>query len=537
MKVKRTGTSRIVHTFPLEPDGIDLCSEALEYHLTALGVERQNQIRIRLSIEESLLRLRDHFGEDKSFRLIVGKSLGKPYLQVELEGDIYNPLSKTEARLEDWSGSLLTAVGLSPLYSYSRGRNILRVNLARKSMNSALKILIAVLIGLGIGLLLNFMLAPDARLQLSSGLLDPLYEFWIRVLSVMSGPVIFLMVCTAVLNTGMIEEEGGSSRAVFMRYFLLSLAAALIAVHVSCIVLGEPVSTDGLGLHPGEYYRFILRLMPRNLVSPLMDSNTPQILILAFVLGNMILVIDSKSNGIGTLVRQGNMMGLLLTDLVSCSVPFFAASLICMEILEESFRTFFGMWVFLILAVAVSACFVAVILIYTARKENIPVRLLFGKVWPSFFLTLKTGSIDEGYGLMEQKAVHELGLEKHFASVSLPYGLVLYMPVNVIGTLMFTLFAASRYQAVITIGWLAEAMVLSVILFVATPPVPGANLLAYIMIFAQLGIPSEALIDAMIFDILFGIFASAANQTLLQFDLLLQADKIGLLDKEKLLAD
>ncbi len=68
----------------------------------------------------------------------------------------------------------------------------------------------------------------------------------------------------------------------------------------------------------------------------------------------------------------------------------------------------------------------------------------------------------------------------------------------------------------------------------ATPPVPGANLLAYIIIFGQLGIPGKALIDAMIFDILFGIFASAANQTVLQMDLIIQADKIGLLDLKKL---
>ncbi|MBQ1331378.1 MAG: hypothetical protein IIY36_00485, partial [Lachnospiraceae bacterium] len=108
------------------------------------------------------------------------------------------------------------------------------------------------------------------------------------------------------------------------------------------------------------------------------------------------------------------------------------------------------------------------------------------------------------------------------------------MPVNVIGTLMFTMYSAAKYSLAISPGWLIIAVVLSVVLFVATPPVPGANLLAYIIIFGQLGIPGKALIDAMIFDILFGIFASAANQTVLQMDLIIQADKIGLLDLKKL---
>ena len=133
---------------------------------------------------------------------------------------------------------------------------------------------------------------------------------------------------------------------------------------------------------------------------------------------------------------------------------------------------------------------------------------------------------------MERSCVRELGMERHFTTVSLPFGLVLYMPVNVIGTLIFTIYAGIKYNAQISLGWLIIAMVLAVFLFVATPPVPGANLLAYIMIFNQLGIPPTALIDAMIFDILFGIFATAGNQMLLQMDLILQADKIGLLNKE-----
>ena len=135
---------------------------------------------------------------------------------------------------------------------------------------------------------------------------------------------------------------------------------------------------------------------------------------------------------------------------------------------------------------------------------------------------------------MEQTTIRGLGIERHFATVSLPYGLILCMPVNVIGTLMFTMYSAAKYSLSISPGWLIVAVVLSVVLFVATPPVPGANLLAYIIIFGQLGIPGKALIDAMIFDILFGIFASAANQTVLQMDLIIQADKIGLLDLKKL---
>ena len=105
------------------------------------------------------------------------------------------------------------------------------------------------------------------------------------------------------------------------------------------------------------------------------------------------------------------------------------------------------------------------------------------------------------------------------------------MPAHVVGILIFTIYAAIHSGITVSVGWLVIAMTLSVVLFEATPPVPGANLIAYILVFEQLGIPSAALIDAMIFDMLFGVLAGAANQVLLQLDMLAQADKIGLLDR------
>ena len=44
----------------------------------------------------------------------------------------------------------------------------------------------------------------------------------------------------------------------------------------------------------------------------------------------------------------------------------------------------------------------------------------------------------------------------------------------------------------------------------------------------------DALINAMVFDIIFGIFANGGNQVLLQMDLIQTSDKLGLLNKKLL---
>ena len=145
-------------------------------------------------------------------------------------------------------------------------------------------------------------------------------------------------------------------------------------------------------------------------------------------------------------------------------------------------------------------------------------------------MTLRSGSLDAAYGTVEQCNAKLLGLEPSFSGLSLANGLVLYMPVSEICTITFILYTADKFYVTTSTMWYFFAVVLSVALFVASPPVPGVNLLAYVALFRLLGIPGDALIDAMVFDIVIGIFAGAANQTLLQMELIRQADKIGMLN-------
>ena len=248
-----------------------------------------------------------------------------------------------------------------------------------------------------------------------------------------------------------------------------------------------------------------------------MESNTPQILLLAFLLGGGITAVGARAGGLDRLIRQGDAVGLLMTENVSRLVPAFAGD---PAVYGDRQRQTADLRRHLGRSDPVGAGSVLAIMLgiaYVSRRKGVKLSVLLKKLWPAFTTAVRTGSLDAGYGKMEQDSISKLGIERHFATVSLPYGLVLLMPANVIGTLMFTLFAAARYQVPVSAGWLLAAMVLSVVLFVATPPVPGANLLAYIMIFAELQIPSTALIDAMIFDILLFCICGR-QQSLLQMD-------------------
>ena len=255
---------------------------------------------------------------------------------------------------------------------------------------------------------------------------------------------------------------------------------------------------------------------------------------MAFVLGNCLVIIGDRAAGLRSVVQQCNMVGLNLLDWISRCVPYFAAALVCYEIMQGNIEAFWDVTVLLIVSVILLILFLYVIMQYVSIRAGVPLSLLFRKVWPPLIRAIRTGGLDDGFGETEHVCIKKLGIEKHYTEVSLTHGLVLYMPASIIGTLIFIMFAANEYHESISFAWLCIAVVLSVVMVVAAPPVPGSNLLAYIMIFGQLGIPGIALIAAMNYEILYGIFAVAANQAALQLDLILQADRIGLLDRDVL---
>ena len=519
---------------PLTAAGVDAFSARIEEILGEIGVERQNRLRIRLSLEEALLRFRDRFGEEQAVRTQIRKRHGNLVIQAELKGDPCNPLSEEENELADLSGTMLTSIGINPQYVYDGSVNTLRIQIRLPGMNPVVKLLIALLLGALLGWVWKSVPAHPAGTDYLLEFFELLFELWNRILNVLSGPVIFLAVITAVVNSGKIAGQGGSSRRIIIRYFLLSFLASGGALLLSHEIYPLPSTGENTAEQVMGALQALFAFVPRNFVEPFAESNTPQLVAMAMVLGEGLHILGARTHHLSRLIRQANILGLQLAELVSRLVPSAVCLFLALEIRRRHYSMLSGLWSCVPTALLITLVYSGAALIYTSRKEKVPVYRLLLKLKKTFFLACSSGSLDTSYGEASRCCVRELGIQETFTSVSLPNGLVLYMPVSAIGTIVFLLYAANKYGIDAGTAWYVTAVVLSVVLFVATPPVPGANLLAYIALFAQAGIPADALICAMIFDVFFGIFANAANQSLLQLDLVLQADRIGLLNRKAL---
>ena len=521
--------------FTLEPGDIDEITLLLDTLLEEHGLDKQSRLRICLSIEESLLRMKAHFGADTVVEASYLNRPGRTFIQLKQYGTKYNPLSKEEIYLEDWSGSLLTSIGLSAQYSYSRGANLLKISLPKESINQVVKAVVALVVGVLLGVILANTLTPELQQQAIDRFFEPIYNAWVGILNTFAGPVIFFMVITAILNLSGIEEVGTKSHRVMARYFTVCTLSAVFAVFIAIPMIKTVFTVSGdYAADSAGFFAYLMKVFPENFFTPMIESNTPQILLIAIMIGNGLLYLQSECEGLSGIIRQANELGLLLAEWISKAVPYLIALLVAYLILDKETSTIKRLWMPLIIAVLASIVVMLFLFIYASVKKKVPIKVLVSKLMPAFLTALKNGNLDVGYAQMEDDCEKQLGIERHYANMSLPYGLVLYMPVNIVGALVFTIYAATHTGVEISTWWLLTAVLLTVVVIVATPPVPGANLLAYIVVFTQLGIPAMALTAAMVYDTIFDIFAMAGNEAMLQTELILQADTIGLLDKETL---
>ena len=522
----------------LDSEGIEEVLEVLDDTLKKSGTERVTKMRVMLSVEEALLRFRDHFGSDQVMHVFIGNYLGRYEIHVELTGEAFNPLRLKDDDAENWSSSLLSSIGISPNYSYMFGRNNLRLVLPHKSMNPVYKLLLCIFLGLLFGLAGKALIPQAVQTVIIAGVLEPVSNLWGRVLTCLAGPLIFILVLTTVLNMGHIDIQGGNKTAVIARYIAISTTVGLLTLLLCNWVL--PVDYEVMAIGSGEVSGFLdilFGIVPEDAIFPFIQVNTAQLVFMAFVLGNAIAFLKGDGDLLERFIRQLYDVGIYLADGVGKAVPFFTVVLLTLAIWNGQISLFANLWIVALLFGVMTLAVVIAALLVVSLHWHISIGLLLNKLKESFIVSLRTGSVNEAYPYIENICTNKLGIEKHFAKASLPSGLVLYMPVSVIELIVFSIYAAGIYGNTTSFGWYFMLLFLAVVLSMASPPISGISLISFMTIFFQLSIPKEALVGGMIADIILGTIASAFNQMMLQMDLLMQADRIGLVNTHNLMKD
>ena len=515
----------------LTNESVDEISKTVSEFLTTLNTEKKNLLRIRLMVEEILLCWQGRFSDEAKCQVKIGHRFRRPFIQLEVEGESYNPMDHDHDDYGEYRDQLLSVMGLSPMFSYEKGRNRITFKLKKAKANPLLSLAMAVTAGLLAGM--AGMLIPEPiRAAVLEHFLTPVYDTFFNLLGTIAGPMVFLSVAWGIYGIGDTATFGRIGKRMVIHFI-----GSVFLVGIICIPLALPffslnLAWQGSGVAQlSSLFQMILGFIPTDIVTPFQDGNSLQIILLGAAVGVSMLILGEQTEVVAQAIEQINYVIQFLMELISNLVPYFIFIVLVQMIWTGTLDVVLSAWkpllVFLLIIMLVAAFMVLLV----AKYGGVSPLVILKKGLPTFIIGLTTASSVASFGTCVSICERKLGVSNQITSFGVPLGIVMFPPATSLYFIIICIYAAEIYQVECSLMWFVLAVFSATVLAIAAPPIPGGTLTCYTIMFTQLGIPQEALVVALALDVLCDFVATGMNMFCLQMDLVIQSRKMGLLER------
>lgn len=462
----------------------------VEETLAGMHAQRKSAIKTQLELEEVLISWLEKFGEGGRFDVSCYRRFGRIRVRVAFEANPFNPIEE----VSESAALLMRLVAMedfSPRWDWQNGINVIEfpVESSHPPMSLTLLMVYALLGAAVTGF--AALLLPSGTREALVGFADPAFGFLLEIIKGVAGPFIFLTIVCSVCAIGDVGAFGraGIRLAVAIALMFVTAGAAGVAV-ARCFTAPGTAAVAAGGI--GGLSEFLVKLVPVNLLSPFVEGNIPQILILAIVLGMTLL---AQGERVSSVVRicddlksvMSEVMNLVLRHLLPPMVFMCIFSMIAsgrMSMLLSS-------WKIAALTVGTVAAYVTAVFSFTCIRFRTSPRRLFADVFPAALTGFTTSSPLAGLPQEVQILKKRFAVNGDFAD----FASSLVLPVSSFGyytelAVMMVCMAGFHGLAMST-GWLLSAVVLVTVAGLSTPPFPGTAGIVMGLLLTQLGIPSD----------------------------------------------
>ena len=481
---------------------------------------------------------RDLFGEGKEFEYTIGKRFGRLELQMRIAGEKFNPFEggrgaenrERERTLRNFFKDKTTTVS----YNYIAGKNVFTIfSPAIRHREFAIKspILWALFLGLLAGMICR-RLPEEVTRFLIDDLLNPVFSVVIGMMTGIMGPVIFVSMVLSISSLGSIDKLTDLGGRIIRRFVKITLLVMGVSVAVS-LFFYHVFGTDRASFESGKVISMMLDVFPKNLLSPFLENNTPQLVVMGFAMGAALLMLgdrgsllNSSLNQVGDWLRNTSYLIYKLTPLI----PFISVFKL---MANGQGRILLDGWEFI---VAVYVSFTICILFKLARVSlrcGIKIPVLWKKAWPLFSRAFVTGSETATMMLEYEVSRDAMGINPGFSEFWIPISQAM-LSVKTTVHLIIPPFLILKYTGMpITSSFLLVLIILTLEMSFASPGINSA----WVILFASLALPSDYVGIFAVYKMLTTNYGSACGMLYSSLEQIEFSVAMGELDKTRFVSE
>ena len=373
--------------------------------------------------------------------------------------------------------------------------------------------------GILVGIIINNFLISNHLIEsvLVNQIFYTISSLFLILLKMIVLPLIFVSIISGIISINDVNTLGRLGIKTLALYIFTTMAAITLALFVSSFIdysIGTVDSNTVLqndsGVEPTS--NIILNIFPSNFFSALVDGNVIQVLSFAVFIGVSASYIKSEIpefvNLIDNLNRIFNKMVMIIISFTPIAV---------FALLAKTFSTE-GLDVFIPLIKYFSVVVLVLLLHFSFTYSlilkffsNLNVKKFYSKLKELVIFTFSTSSSNASIPFTLNIVTNKYGVNKSFASFSIPLGATINMDGTAIMQGCATYFLAAFYGIDLVFHDFILIIMTATIASIGTAGIPSAGIIMLSLILTELGIPLEGITLLLGVDRLLDMMRTSVN--------------------------
>ncbi len=390
-----------------------------------------------------------------------------------------------------------------------------------KKINLGNWILISMVLGLIVGLILNFYVTNPFIKDII--LIDNVFylggNLFIKLMKMLVVPLVFCSIIVGVTSISDTRKIGAIGGRAILIYLLTTVLAITIALIIAKII--QPgIGLNMVGLADASNVttnvtitNTILSMVPENPLNSLANGDMLPVIIFGVLVGIILAKLNDETETINKLFSEGNTIMIEMTRIV---MKFASIGVFCL--MAKTFATlgFDGLIplskyiLCVLLALAVQAFIVYPSLLVILTRLN-PIKF-FRKFLSVMLFAFSSSSSNATIPLNLEKLT-ELGVSRDVSSFTIPLGATINMDGTAIMQGVAVMFASQAYGMDLGLSALITVIFTAVMASIGSAGVPSVGVITLNMVFTSVGLPTDAIGIIMGIDYIIDMARTAVNVT------------------------
>lgn len=382
-----------------------------------------------------------------------------------------------------------------------------------------------ILLGLGLGLLfglfLNLTLAdqPWVREWLIDGLFEVVGQGFVRFLSMLIVPIVFISLTTGVASLADPASLGRLGGKAISLYLITTGIAIVLALSAG-LIFQPGVGASPPDMVPAEiaaapgFTQVLIELIPNNPVRAMAEGNMLPIIVFSILLGLAISFAGKPGERTADFFKDLMEIVMKLVGIVMLIAPYGVFALIASMAATTGWGTFAGVlkYVLLVLGVLVLHAGVVYPVLLKTFTGLSPVTF-YHQMRDVITFAFSTASSGATIPVTLRAVQERLGASNRVSSFTVPLGATINMDGTAIMQGIATGFIAQYYGVDLTFTQYLMVVFMVIMASIGAAGVPGVGLILLAGVLAQVGLPAEGIALILGVDRLLDMTRTAVNVT------------------------